>query len=111
MAKAMSGEPMIGEFCVHNNGEYAPEVCNEFVTLYWEQHKHIDLTRDDAIDLTRNLCHWLFVNGFTCSKLTIINPSNQGGATTTIPGNMQGQIPADIEREIPEENSNPMAKE
>ena len=85
MAKAMSTEPMVGEFCVHNNGEYAPEVCNEFVTLYWEQHKHIELTRDDAIDLTRNLCHWLFVNGFTCSKLTIINPSNQGGVTTTLP--------------------------
>ena len=51
-------------------------MCNEFVTLYWEQHKHIELTREDAIDLTRNLCHWLFVNGFTCSKLTIINPSS-----------------------------------
>uniref|UniRef100_A0A7S3FW29 Uncharacterized protein n=1 Tax=Strombidium rassoulzadegani TaxID=1082188 RepID=A0A7S3FW29_9SPIT len=60
-------------FCLVNNAEHAPEICNEFVTVYMEYKKTIfDIPKHDQIDLTINLCHWLFECQFTCSKLTMI---------------------------------------
>lgn len=63
------------QFCLTNNAEHAPEICNEFVTVFMEQRKNsaIDIQKTDQIDLTINLCHWLFENQFTCSKLTMIS--------------------------------------
>jgi hypothetical protein len=49
------------QFCLVNNAEHAPEICNEFVTVYMEYKKNIfDIPKHDQIDLTINLCHWLF---------------------------------------------------
>ena len=31
--------------------------------------------KEEAIDLTQNLCQWLYDNNFTCSKLSLINNS------------------------------------
>ena len=60
-------------FCANNSAEHAPEICNEFVTVYMEKHKgKIEIVKCDQIDLTINLCHWLFEKQFTCSKLTMI---------------------------------------
>lgn len=68
-----SGE-QTGNFCEENNAEHAPEICNEFVTVYLENKKNqVSITKPDQIDLTINLCHWLFENHFTCSKLTMIS--------------------------------------
>lgn len=61
------------EFSTINNGEVAPEICNEFITIYIENKKDCEIDKNDAIDYTRNLCHWLFLNGHTCSKLSMIN--------------------------------------
>lgn len=62
------------EFCLHNNAEHAPEICNEFVTVYMEnKRQQVEISKPDQIDLTINLCHWLFENQFTCSKLTMIS--------------------------------------
>ena len=61
------------QFCLVNNAEHAPEICNEFVTVYMEYKKSIiDIPKHDQIDLTINFCHWLFQCQFTCSKLTMI---------------------------------------
>ena len=30
-------------------------------------------TKDESIDLTQNLCYWMYDNNFTCSKLSLIN--------------------------------------
>jgi hypothetical protein len=63
------------EFCVINNAEVLPEVCNEFITIYLDTKKDAcGMQKEDAIDYTRHLCHWLFINGHTCSKLSMINP-------------------------------------
>ncbi len=63
-----------GEFCIENNAEHAPEICNEFVTVFMENKKNqVDISKPDQIDLTINLCHWLFENQFTCSKLSMIS--------------------------------------
>ena len=62
------------QFCLTNNAEHAPEICNEFVTVYMEHKRNqFDISKPDQIDLTINLCHWLFENQFTCSKLTMIS--------------------------------------
>lgn len=61
------------KFTSMNNAEHAPEICNEFVTVYMEQNRNVyEITKPDQIDLTINLCHWLFENQFTCSKLSMI---------------------------------------
>lgn len=62
-----------GEFCLENNAEHAPEICNEFVTVFMESKKQIEISKNDQIDLTINFCHWLFEHQFTCSKLTMIS--------------------------------------
>ena len=60
-------------FCQINSAEHAPEICNEFVTIYMEKHKSkFDIIKCEQIDLTINMCHWLFENQYTCSKLTMI---------------------------------------
>ena len=62
------------EFCQLNNGELLPEICNEFVTIYLNDKKEVaGFERPEAIDFTRHLCHWLFINGHTCSKLSMIH--------------------------------------
>lgn len=61
------------EFSVINNAEHAPEICNEFVTVFLqEKSKDITLTKNESIDLTRNICHWLFTECYTCSKVSMI---------------------------------------
>lgn len=62
------------EFCIINNGELLPEICNEFVTIYLNDKKEIaGFDRAEAIDYVRHFCHWLFINGHTCSKLSMIH--------------------------------------
>ena len=61
------------QFCLSNSAEHAPEICNEFVTVYVEEHRNLfAIERADCIDLTINFCHWLFEYQFTCSKLSMI---------------------------------------
>lgn len=61
------------EFSVINNSEHAPEICNEFVTVFLqERSKDIVLSKNESIDLTRNICHWLFTESYTCSKVSMI---------------------------------------
>jgi hypothetical protein len=60
------------EFSVINNAEHAPEICNEFVTVFLQDKKDFALQKNESIDLTRNICHWLFTEGYTCSKVSMI---------------------------------------
>lgn len=51
------------EFCLTNTAEHAPEICNDFVTIYMDKNRHLmEISKPDQIDLTINLCHWLFEN-------------------------------------------------
>jgi hypothetical protein len=48
------------EFTTVSNVDFAPLVCNDFVSEYIDRpHGNCQLDRSDAIDLTRNLCNWL----------------------------------------------------
>ena len=51
------------EFCCVNSAELAPDICNEFVTIYMDLDQNrrlMEISKHDKIDLTINLCHWLF---------------------------------------------------
>ena len=65
-----------GEYCLNNNAEQAPEISNEFVTLYLDEIK-TGFEKMDSIELTQNFCGWLFSNGYTCSKLSLIQENPQ----------------------------------
>ena len=54
-----------------NNAEFAPEVANEFVTVYLDDplNNKGRLSRADAIDLTQHMCNWMFGLKLTCSKI------------------------------------------
>ena len=56
------------------NAEDVPDLSNEFITefLFPEgNEKDFGFTKEEAIDLTLNLCHWMYENNFTCSKLSL----------------------------------------
>ena len=63
------------EYTSVNNAEFAPEIANEFVTVFFEEHIVGQLTRSDVIDLTQHLCNWLFLQKMTCSKLSMVSGS------------------------------------
>jgi len=59
------------DYCLTHNPEQAPEISNEFVTVYLDEVK-ATFGSMDSIELTQNFCGWLFGNGYTCSKLSLI---------------------------------------
>jgi hypothetical protein len=72
---AAQTDPFVEEYCLVNTAEQAPELSNEFVTVYLEERSQ-SFDKFSAIDLTQNFCSWLFNHGYTCSKLSLINESS-----------------------------------
>ena len=62
------------EYVSVNNAEVIPEVCNEFVTVFMEARRNSphSMNRQENVEMTRHMCHWMFINGHTCSKLSVI---------------------------------------
>ena len=58
------------EYWLLNNAENIPDLCNDFVTVFLEEYS-FEISRINAIDMTRNLCSWLYTNGHTGSKLSM----------------------------------------
>lgn len=71
------------EFCAYNNGEYAPEIANDFITEKWSKFlpqyylrgfkvlgPDIEGTKN-AVFLTQHFCNWLSLQGYTDSYLSI----------------------------------------
>jgi len=71
-ARELKSKANGAEFSAINNAEHAPEICNEFVTVFLQDKKENSLQKNESIDLTRNICHWLFTEGYTCSKVSMI---------------------------------------
>jgi len=76
------------EFCVINNGEYAPDVCNDFITDKWAEYlpsynindfkvvgQDTEMTKN-AVFLTQHFCNWLNAQRYTNSRLQI-NDENE----------------------------------
>ena len=60
------------EYCLTSNAEQVPDVSNDFIMNYLPDNGIEFFSTNEAIDLTQNICHWLFINGYTCSKLSLI---------------------------------------
>lgn len=55
--------------------EDVPDSSNEFITDFLnpeEKNDDLGFSKEEAIDLTQNLCYWMYENNFTCSKLSLI---------------------------------------
>jgi hypothetical protein len=62
------------EYSEITNSEDVPEVSNDFITEFLDADTNtFDISKEEAIDLTQNFCHWLYENNFTCSKLSLIS--------------------------------------
>jgi hypothetical protein len=58
------------------DAEDVPDSSNEFITEFLHPEgteTDFGFTKDESIDLTQNLCYWMYENNFTCSKLSLIN--------------------------------------
>lgn len=62
------------EYTAICNSDMAPLICNEFVTDFLDkEHGACKLDRTDAIDLTRNFCHFLKSAGLSCAKIHLLS--------------------------------------
>lgn len=64
------------EFSEVIDAEDVPESSNEFITDFLypdEQEKEFNICKEESIDLTINLCNWMYMNNFTCSKLFLLD--------------------------------------
>ena len=55
--------------------EDVPDTSNEFITDFLnpeENNEDLGFSKEESIDLTQNLCYWMYENNFTCSKLSLI---------------------------------------
>mmetsp|Transcript_958 Transcript_958/g.863 ORF Transcript_958/g.863 Transcript_958/m.863 type:complete len:182 (+) Transcript_958:233-778(+) len=76
------------EFCALNNGEYAPEICNHFITDKWPEYSakykltgfkvlgpDLESTKN-TVFLTQHFCNWLNNLHYTNSRLAINEENN-----------------------------------
>ena len=64
------------EFSQIIEAEDVPESSNEFITDFLfpdDQENEFGLDKEEAIDLTINICNWMYMNNFTCSKLFLLD--------------------------------------
>ena len=67
------------EYTSFKDAEDVPDCSNEFITDFLhpeitdENDAEFGFTKEESIDLTQNLCYWMYENNFTCSKLSLIN--------------------------------------
>jgi hypothetical protein len=67
------------EFTTQEKAEDVPDTSNEFILDFIdpdENNNDFGFSKDECIDLIQNLCHWMYENNFTCSKLSMINMDN-----------------------------------
>ena len=65
------------EYTEINNAEDVPDSSNEFITDFLDpetREEDFGFSKEESIDLTQNLCYWMYDNNFTCSKLSLIHP-------------------------------------
>ena len=52
------------------NADFLPMICNDFIQEFLDKdHGACQLSRLEAINLTRNFCHWIAENGLTCARI------------------------------------------
>ncbi len=84
----LSEEEVGMEYCAVNNGEFAPEICNDFITDKWPEYvpeyelkgfkvlgSDIESTKN-AVFLTQHFCNWLNGLKYASSRLAINEEGN-----------------------------------
>jgi hypothetical protein len=61
----------IQDYCATHNAEQLPDISNEFILEFIPDNMQ-DIEIGEVTDLTQHFCHWLFINGYTCAKLSLI---------------------------------------
>ena len=64
------------EFTECNDSEDVPDSSNEFILEFLDpegRNEDLGYSKEECIDLTQNLCFWMYDNNFTCSKLSLRN--------------------------------------
>ena len=64
------------EYTEINDAEDIPNYSNQFINDFLNPDDKGDdfgFSKDECIDLTQNLCYWMYENNFTSSKLSLIN--------------------------------------
>ena len=67
------------EYTTVEKAEDVPDISNEFILDFInpeDNNNDFGFNKDECIDLIQNLCHWMYENNFTCSKLSMINIDN-----------------------------------
>ena len=60
-----------GDYTATNNPEFIPELSNELVLSYLPEHNCSSLSAE-CTNLVINFCEWLLNNGYTCTKVIIV---------------------------------------
>ena len=54
------------------NADFLPMICNDFIQEFLDkEHGACQLPRLEAINLTRNFCHWIAEHGLTCARIQL----------------------------------------
>ena len=64
------------EYTETNKAEDVPNWSNEFITDFLDpdsKNEDFGFSKEESIDLTQNLCFWMYDNNFTTSKLSLIH--------------------------------------
>ena len=62
------------EYTEINKAEDVPDFSNEFITEFLKpdsNNEDFGFSKEESIDLTQNLCFWMYDNNFTSSKLSL----------------------------------------
>ena len=58
------------EYSAVCNADFLPMICNDFIQEFLDkEHGACTIPRIEAINLTRNFCHWIADNGLTCARI------------------------------------------
>ncbi len=63
------------EYTECNDAEDVPDSSNEFILEFLDpegRNEDLGYSKEECIDLTQNLCFWMYDNNFTCSKLSLL---------------------------------------
>lgn len=91
------------EFTAITNAEDVPDISNEFINEFLEPEKGgpFGFDKEESIDLTQNICHWMYENNFTCSKLSLISKYNSNNNVSS--ASVNGEANKEKEKESAEE--------
>lgn len=64
------------EYCETHGAESAPDLCNEFIIEFMEVNNYFGINSDENknefIEIIQHFCLWLYENGHTSSRLTLL---------------------------------------